>query len=669
MKILLTLHQQRRNAFSSFKSALLNPYEEAHRKSIDPSTMEEFWAEHAKMIDWYKFPSKILDRSNAPFYSWFKDGLMNTSYNCIDRHLPTLGDKPAIIHESPLTNSSKSYSWKEMHDIVARFASVLIKHGINKGDRVIIYMPMIPEAIFAKLACARIGAIHSFVFGGFAAKELASRINDAKAKLIITASCGIEPNKIIDYKKIVDEAANIIGNFDIKKIVVQRPQLKAQLRKGVDFEFYDELAKSHLMDPVPLNGNDPLYILYTSGTTGNPKGVVRENAGNAVALSWAIKYITGLKKGDVFFAGSDFGWVVGHSFITYGPLLSGISTIVFEGKPVGTPDPGIIWKTIEKHKVNCLFTSPTALRSIRKEDSEGNYLKKSDFSTLKTVMIAGERLDIHTFEWISNLLPKHVLLNDNYWQTETGWPILSNYKNLYTFPNKPGSAVKPAVGYEPAIIDENGIQVNQHGKIGKLCLKLPMPPSFMATLYNNDKGFIEKYLSEVPGYFDTGDAAYFDDDGYYHLVARTDDMIKVAAHRLSTSQMEEILLSHSSVAEAATVAKEDDLKGEIPVGFVVLKNMENKPDLKKIEEELVKKVRNEIGAVACFKSCIILEKLPKTRSGKILRGLLKKLTNGEEYTINPTIEDASVILHIQEKIKEYGLNTKSHLEYDEGEKN
>jgi len=639
-----------------------NKYEEHFVRAGQPETMEEFWAEQAKLVDWFEEPKTILDKSNPPFYKWFPGGKLNTCYNCLDRHVKNNPNGKALIWESAMTNSYKEYTYAELTDLVARFAGVLRNHGVEKGDRVIIYMAMVPEAIIAILACSRIGAIHSIVFGGFGGPELASRILDAKPKLIVITSCGIEPHKIVNYTQLCDEGMKLAG-VSLKRIFVQREKMKAVLVEGQDFEFYEELAKAQPVDPVPVDATDYLYILYTSGTTGTPKGIVRDNGGNAVALCYTMKYIMDIKPGDVYFSTSDIGWVVGHSYIIYGPLLVGATTLLYEGKPTGTPDAGIVWRLCEKHKVKGLYSAPTALRTMRREDPDGAHIKKANLDNLNMISMAGERMDIPAYNWLTEHLPKHVIVNDNYWQTETGWSIGTNFANLHTFPSKAGSCTKPAPGLRVNIMGEDGKPLPPK-VLGKVCVKLPMPPSFMPTLYGNDQAFVEKYLSAVPGYYFTGDAGYYDYDGYLHVTTRVDDIINTAGHRLSTSQMEEVLTHLKEIAEAAVVAGLDEIKGEVPVGFVVLKVGVTASD-EEIEKICINKVRHDIGPVAAFRKCIVVEKLPKTRSGKILRNVLKSLVNGREPKIPPTIDDESTIEKIKEKIALHGLGQKVDIQYDE----
>jgi len=646
-----------------------NKYEEHFALAGDEKTMDAFWGEQAKMVDWVKFPETILDKTNPPFYRWFKGGQMNTSYNCIDRHAQKNPNKRALIYESAVANKTIEYTYAQLLDNVARLAGVLTKFGVGKGDGVIIYMPMIPEVVFSMQATARVGAIHSVVFGGFGAPELAGRIQDLKPKVVLLASCGIEPNKIVDYKKILDEALKLAAVPNVKKILVQREMHKVPLIPGEDFDYYEELEQAKPADPVPVDGSDYLYILYTSGTTGQPKGIVRENGGNAVALCYTMKYLFGIKEDDVFFCAADVGWVTGHSYIVYAPLLIGATTILFEGKPVGNPDAGVIWRTCEKYNVRGLYSSPTAVRAIRRDDPDALHFKKANLSNLGIFALAGERLDIPAYKWLLDNLPKDCLLNDNYWQTETGWSIGTNFKNLHTFPCKPGSCSRPAPGMRVEILDEQN-QPLPHGKLGKVCIKLPMPPSFMPTLYKNDQAFLNKYISDNPGYYFTGDAGFFDEEKYLHITARVDDVINTAGHRLSTSQMEEVLTSHDDIVEAAVIGALDELKGEIPVGFVCLKAGRQR-DPFELEAECIKKIRYEIGPVASFRYCIVVDKLPKTRSGKIIRNVLRELSNGNEPKVPPTIEDVSVVQIIKDLLQKRGMAKHVNIEYEhvEGEVN
>jgi len=641
--------------FVSTQPHYTNKYEEHYSLAGNEDTMESFWAEQAKMVDWYKFPETILDKSNPPFYRWFKGGLMNTSYNCVDRHAKKNPNKRALIYESAMTKKTIEYSYGELLDYVSRLADILRTFGVEKGDGVIIYMPMIPEVAFSMLACARVGAVHSVVFGGFGAPELASRIVDLKPKVILLASCGIEPSGIVDYKKILTQALKLTKLSNIKNLVVQRDVYKVALNKGEDYDFYEELAQANSMDPVPVDASDYLYILYTSGTTGQPKGIVRENGGNAVALCYTMKYIFDIKEDDVFFCAADIGWVTGHSYALYAPLLAGATTIIYEGKPVGTPDAGVIWRICEKYNVRGLYSSPTAVRAIRRDDPNGKYFKQVNLSNLSIFALAGERLDKPSYQWLEENLPKNCLIIDNYWQTETGWSIGTNFKNLYTFPPKPGSCTKPAPGVRVVILDEEN-NILPENKLGKVCVKLPMPPSFMPSLYKNDQGFYSKYIADNPGYYFTGDAGYYDEDNYLYITTRVDDIINTAGHRLSTAQMEEVLAGHDDIVEAAVVGTLDEIKGDIPVGFVVLKQG-RKRDPSELEKECIQRIRYEIGPVASFKFCLVVDSLPKTRSGKIVRSVLRDLTNGKLPKIPPTIEDKNTVDVIKGQLSSRKIGT------------
>ncbi|HVP13436.1 MAG TPA: propionyl-CoA synthetase [Phycisphaerae bacterium] len=624
-------------------------YESAYRKSIEQP--EEFWGEAANEIHWEKKWDRVLESSNKPFYRWFMGGRLNTCYNMLDRHVDSSrGEQLAMIYDSPVTSTIKKYTFKELRDEVARFAGALAAQGIVKGDRVIIYMPMVPEALIAMLACARIGAIHSVVFGGFAARELATRITDAKPKLIVSASCGIEGKKTIPYKPLLDEAISLSSAKPERCIIFQRPQAHATLIADRDIDWKDAIAKARPADCVTVAATDPLYILYTSGTTGIPKGVVRDNGGHAVAMHWTMKAIYDCKPGDVYWAASDIGWVVGHSYIVYAPLLAGCTTILYEGKPVGTPDPGAFWRVINQHKVNVLFTAPTAFRAIKREDPNGEYIKKYDISSLRALFLAGERCDPDTLRWAESKLGIPVI--DHWWQTETGWGIAANCIGLEKLPVKAGSPTKAAPGYNIHILDDEGNEVPP-GKIGNIVVKLPLPPGCLPTLWNNDQGFRESYLDAYPGYYVTADAGYRDEDGYLYIMARTDDIINVAGHRLSTGGMEEVLASHPDVAECAVVGVADDLKGEVPVGFVVLKAGVTRPD-EQIVKEVVQMVRDKIGPVASFKVATVVKRLPKTRSGKILRGTIKKIADGSEWRMPATIDDPDILGEITETLRDIG---------------
>jgi len=625
-------------------------YEEAFRKSIaDP---EAFWGEAAEDIHWYKKWDKVLDDSNPPFYRWFVGGEMNTCYNALDRHVMAgNGDRLALIYDSPVTGGTvRKFTYREFRDQVAKFAGVLKSQGVSKGDTVIIYMPMVPEATVAMLACARIGAIHSVVFGGFAPRELAIRIDDAKPKVMVSASCGIEGKKVIPYKPLLDQAIGMAASKPEKTIILQRPQVKADLLEGRDLDFQKAMEKAEPADCVPLKSTDPLYILYTSGTTGMPKGVVRDNGGHAVAMNWSMKYIYGVEPGDVYWAASDIGWVVGHSYIIYAPLIYGCTTVMYEGKPIGTPDPSAFWRMIEEHKIKVLFTAPTAFRAIKREDPGGEYLKGYDLSGFKALFLAGERLDPDTYRWASELLKVPVI--DHWWQTETAWAIAGNFMGLEFFPTKPGSATKPAPGYDVHIFNAEGKDV-ERGVEGVIAVKLPLPPGTFMTLWNNERRFKESYMTLFPGYYFTGDGGYMDEEGYVFVMGRVDDVINVAGHRLSTGSMEEVIAKHPDVAECAVLGVHDNLKGQVPMGFVVLKAGVRR-DNEEISRELVQSVREDVGPIACFKRAIVVNQLPKTRSGKILRGTIRKIADGEEYRMPSTIYDPAVLDEIEEAVKIVG---------------
>jgi propionyl-CoA synthetase len=624
-------------------------YEAAYRRSLtDP---EGFWGEAAKALHWTRKWSRVLDDSKKPLYRWFTGGELNTCYNAVDRHVDAgRGDQLAIIYDSPVTNTVQTLTYREFRDQVARFAGALIKQGVRKGDRVIIYMPMVPEALVAMLACARIGAIHSVVFGGFAPKELATRINDAKPKLIVSASCGIETKKVIAYKPLLDEAIHMAASKPEKCIILQRPQVQAPLTPGRDLTWHAVVETARPAECVPTAATDPLYILYTSGTTGIPKGVVRDHGGHAVAMLWTMKNIYNVQAGDVYWAASDIGWVVGHSYIVYAPLLAGCATIVYEGKPVGTPDAGAFWRVISQHGVKVLFTAPTAFRAIKREDPEGALITKYDLRGFKALFLAGERCDPDTLIWAQQRLGVPVI--DHWWQTETAWGIAANCLGIEHLPVKPGSPTKASPGYDVRVLDEAGDQVPP-GQTGNICVKLPLPPGCLTTLWNNDAGYIESYLSRYPGYYLTGDAGYQDEGGYLYIMSRIDDIINVAGHRLSTGGMEEVLAAHPAVAECSVIGVADELKGEVPVGLIVLKAGVSKPEMD-IVKEVVQMVRDRIGAVASFKQAVVVKRLPKTRSGKILRGTMKKIADGAEYKVPATIDDPAILGEIREALSRIG---------------
>ena len=629
---------------------MTNLYDEAFQKSLtDP---EGFWGKAAEDCHWYKKWDKVLDDSRKPFYRWFVGGEINTCYNALDYHVDNgRGNQLALIYDSPVTNTIKKYTYTELRDEVAKFAGVLVAQGVQKGDRVIIYMPMIAEAAIAMLACARIGAVHSVVFGGFAAKELATRIQDAKPKVMVSASCGIEVQRVIKYKPLLDEAINISTHKPDKCIIFQRPMETASLTAGRDLDWNDAMAAAKPADCVPVAATDPLYILYTSGTTGQPKGVVRDNGGHVVSLKWTMKNIYDVDAGDVYWAASDVGWVVGHSYIVYGPLFKGCTTVLFEGKPVGTPDAGVFWRVISEHGVKSLFTAPTAFRAIKRDDPKGELIKKYDLSKFKILFLAGERSDPDTIKWSEENLKVPVI--DHWWQTETGWAICANCMGLHRFPVKYGSPTKAVPGWDVQVLDPDCKPVGA-GEIGALVVKLPLPPGTLPTLYQHDERYKEAYLDEFPGYYKTADAGYIDDEGYVYVMSRTDDIINVAGHRLSTGAMEEVLSDHQDVAECAVLGVEDKLKGQVPVGFLVLKAGVSKSH-EEIVKEVVHMVRDRIGPVAAFKTATVVKRLPKTRSGKILRGTIQKIADNQEYKVPATIDDPATLSEMEEALKTIGL--------------
>ncbi|MCB1480993.1 MAG: propionyl-CoA synthetase [Rhodobiaceae bacterium] len=619
------------------------------------SDPEDFWAKAAQGIDWDKPWDKVFDPDDGVYGRWFSGAMCNTAYNCLDRHVKAgRGEQAALIYDSPMTGKVEKLSYAELTDKVAVLAGVLADKGVAKGDRVIVYMPMIPEAAIAMLACARIGAIHSVVFGGFAAKELATRLEDAKPKAILSASCGLEPGRVIAYKPLLDEAIEISAHKPETCIIYQRPEATAALQPGRDYDWAGltkaAAAAGLKADCVPVAATDPLYVLYTSGTTGQPKGVVRDNGGHMVALNWTMSNIYGVSAGDVYWAASDVGWVVGHSYIVYAPLLAGCTTIMFEGKPVGTPDAGTFWRVITDHDVKVLFTAPTAFRAIKKEDPDGAFIKKYDLSHFRTLFLAGERGDPPTIAWAEQQLKVPVI--DHWWQTETAWAIAANPMGLELLPIKHGSPSVPMPGYDVQILDENHKPV-EAGKMGAICVKLPLPPACLPTLWGNDERFRKSYLVDYPGYYMTADAGYMDEDGYLYIMARTDDIINVAGHRLSTGGMEEVLASHPDVAECAVIGVADQLKGQVPCGFIVLKAGVDR-DHAEIEKEIVGLVRQKIGPVAAFKLAMTVGRLPKTRSGKILRGTMRAIADGEEYKMPATIDDPAILDEISDTLRERG---------------
>ncbi|MER7857921.1 propionyl-CoA synthetase [Amycolatopsis japonica] len=610
---------------------------ESYQRSLEDP--EGFWLEAAQAIDWTRTPTQALDASKAPFYRWFPDGELNTAFNALDRHVRDgRGEQTALIWDSPVTDSVRRFTYAELLDEVARFAGALASLGVGKGERVIVYMPMVPEAAVAMLACARLGAVHSVVFGGFAPKELAARIEDAKPKVIVAASCGIEPTRIVEYKPIIDEALAGTAHQPDKVVVLQRERARAELGER-DADWAELVAKASPADPVPVAATDPLYILYTSGTTGKPKGVVRDTGGHAVALAWSMNAIYDIRPGDVWWTASDVGWVVGHSYIVYAPLLIGATTVMYEGKPVGTPDAGAFWRVISDHGVKALFTAPTALRAIKKVDPDGVEIGKYQLSGFKTLFMAGERLDPETYHWAHDKLGVPVI--DHWWQTETGWPIAANPRGLEPMPVKPGSATKPVPGWDVRILDQAGDPLPA-GREGAIAIKLPLPPGSLPTLWQDDERYQEAYLSRYEGHYLTGDSGYVDEDGYLFVMGRTDDVINVAGHRLSTGSMEAVLASHPAVAECAVIGVRDQLKGQLPRGFVVLKSGAD-VDAETLKTELVALVRRDIGPVAAFRDVSIVDALPKTRSGKILRKTMRGIADGRDEQVPSTIEDASVL--------------------------
>lgn len=627
-----------------------NAYEEAYARSInDP---EGFWGDAAKDVKWFKEPEQVLEGSNPPFYKWFKGGVTNICYNALDRHVEEgRGDQLALIWDSPAAGGEvRKYTYTEMRDQVAKVAGALKGMGVEKGDRVIVYMPMVPEAVMGMLACARLGAVHSVVFGGFASNELAVRIDDAKPKAIISCSNGIEGSRVIAYEPLLNGAIDIAKNKPDACLILKRPQAEFNLKEGRDFDWESTVGAAEPADCAEVEATDPNYILYTSGTTGQPKGVVRDTGGHLVALKWTMTNIYNVKPGDVYWAASDVGWVVGHSYIAYGPFLQGCTNIMFEGKPVGTPDAGAFWRMISDHKINVLFTAPTAFRAIRKEDPNGDLMGKYDMSSFRSLFLAGERTDPDTLNWAIEKLKVPVV--DHWWQTETGWAIAANCLGLHEFPVKPGSPTKPAPGYNVQILTDEG-HPQKTGEIGSIVVKLPLPPGCFPTLWNADQRYKESYMDEFPGYYNTSDAGMLDEDGYVYVMGRTDDIINVAGHRLSTGGMEEVLASHPDVAECAVIGADDKLKGELPLGFIVLKDGVTRAD-DEIIAEVVKLVREKIGPVAAFKMCCVVKRLPKTRSGKILRGTMKSIADSKQYKAPATIDDPAILPEITEALQGIG---------------
>ena len=624
-------------------------YREVYQSSKENS--EQFWLDAAKAIDWDQFPTKALHDANAPLYEWFTDGMVNTSYNAVDRHVENgRADQTAIIYDSPITGVKDKITYAELKDKVASLAGAMVAKGITKGDRVIVYMPMVPEALVAMLACARIGAVHSVVFGGFAANELAVRIDDAQPKMILAASCGLEPNRVVEYKPLIDGAIELASHKPETVFILQREQCTANLIEGRDYDWNAVQEGITPADCVSVEGNHPAYILYTSGTTGAPKGVVRPTAGHLVALNWTMKKVYNVDPGDVFWAASDVGWVVGHSYICYGPLIHGNTTIVFEGKPVGTPDAGTFWRVISEHNVRSFFTAPTAFRAIKREDPKGEYKAKYDLSCLNALYLAGERADPDTIYWAQNLLGVPVI--DHWWQTETGFAIAANPLGIEALPIKVGSPSVAMPGYDVQILDEGGNPMKA-GELGAIAIKLPLPPGTLPTLWNAEERFKKSYLTTFPGYYETGDAGMIDEDGYLYIMARTDDVINVAGHRLSTGGMEEVLANHPDVAECAVIGVSDELKGQLPVGFLCLTTGVNRPH-DEIVKECVKMMRDQIGPVAAFKLAVVVNRLPKTRSGKILRAIMVKIADGKDFKMPATIDDPAILDEIREALQTIG---------------
>ncbi len=616
----------------------MGPYEQAFKQSIsDPQT---FWATAAEAIDWKTTATTVLDSSRAPFYSWFPDGELNTCDNALDRHVAAgNGERLALVYDSPVTGTKRTYTYAQLLDEVATFAGALASLGVGKGDRVVVYLPMIPEAVVAMLACARLGAVHSVVFGGFAANELAVRVDDARPRVVVTASCGVEATRVIEYKPLIDRALELASHQPEHVVLLQRPQSAATMSEPRDIDWQALVEDAEPVECVPVSATDPLYVLYTSGTTAKPKGVVRDNGGHAVALAWSMTNVYDIGPGDVWWAASDVGWVVGHSYIVYAPLLVGATTVLYEGKPVGTPDAGAFWRVIAEYGVKAMFTAPTAIRAVKKEDPDGRLLAEHDLSSLQTLFLAGERLDPDTWEWSTERLGVPVV--DHWWQTETGWSIAANLRGLDPMPIKPGSPTVPVPGWDVRVLDPSGEEVAP-GAEGAICVRLPLPPGALTTLWNDDDRFLESYLSTYDGYYLSGDGGYVDEDGYLYVMGRTDDVINVAGHRLSTGSMEAVVAGHPAVAECCVIGVHDDLKGQVPRGLVVLKaGADVEPD--DLRADLVARMRDQIGAVASFKQVDVVAALPKTRSGKILRRSLRAIADGKDEPVPSTIEDPGVL--------------------------
>ena len=624
-------------------------YAEMYARSIDDP--RAFWGEAAEAIHWEKRWSTVLDDSRPPFCRWFPDGELNTCYNALDRHVESgRAEQLALVHDSPVTGTIRRFTYRELRDEVARFAGVLARHGVGRGDRVIVYMPMVPQAVIAMLACARLGAVHSVVFGGFAANELAVRIDDATPRLIVSASCGIEPGRVVDYKPLLDQAIALSRHKPERCIILQREARPCALSPGRDLDWKAETDAAGPHPCVPVAATDPLYILYTSGTTGQPKGVVRDNGGHAVALRWTMEHVYGVAPGEVFWAASDVGWVVGHSYIVYAPLLNGNTTLLYEGKPVGTPDAGAFWRVLSEHRVQVMFTAPTALRAVKQEDPEGRLIADHDRSRFRTLFLAGERTDPDTLRWAQRRLGVPVV--DHWWQTETGWSICANCLGIEALPVKEGSVAVPVPGMDLDVLGPEGKPLPR-GEIGALVVRLPLPPGTLLTLWNADERFVDAYMSEYPGCYETADAGYIDGDGYVFVMARTDDIINVAGHRLSTGAMEEALAGHRDVAECAVIGVADAIKGQLPLGFLVL-NAGCEREHAAIVAEEVQRVREHIGPVAAFRNALVVKRLPKTRSGKILRGTMSKIADGEPWRMPATIDDPAILDEVREALGTIG---------------
>jgi propionyl-CoA synthetase len=627
----------------------MSRFDELYRRSLE--RREEFWAEAAEAIDWVEPWKQVLDDSRAPMYRWFSGARLNTCYNALDRHVERgRADQVALIYDSPATGTTKSFTYRELRDQVAKLAGVLLEQGVQRGDRVLIYMPMVPEAAIAMLACARIGAIHSVVFGGFAAHELANRIEHAKPKVVITASCGIEIGRVVAYKPLLDAAIDMVHSKPERCIVLQRQTLEADLGPDRDLDWEEVMATATPAGCVPVEALDPLYILYTSGTTGQPKGIVRDNGGHAVALEWTMKHIYDVEPGEVYWAASDIGWVVGHSYVVYGPLFHGCTTVLYEGKPVGTPDAGAFWRVIADHGVSTLFTAPTAFRAIRQQDPDGRHIERYDLAGFRALFLAGERADPETLHWAERKLGVPVI--DHWWQTETGWAMAANCLGIERLPVIPGSSTRPVPGWDLRVLDGDGAELPR-GETGALVAKLPMPPGSSPTLWMADERFRATYLDPFPGYYLTADAGYIDERGYVFVMARTDDIINVAGHRLSTGALEEVLASHPDVAECAVIGVADELRGHVPLSLLVLKAGVRRPD-EHIVRETVQLVRDRIGPVASYKTGVVVGRLPKTRSGKILRGTMRRIADDQHYSIPPTIDDPKILEEITDALHRVG---------------